>query len=495
MVSDGSYKLPFATGAYIFTSELHMDANHLTGSTRTTGPPSQQDSYRAELFGLLAGMIRIQKLIKRWQLQDTQLSLRVGCDNMNALSFCFDKRTHPFITSRCDHFDVILAFRATVPDNVTIIPIWVKGHQDDILAKAQLDPLSRLNVRMDDLCKELRRRIETGTQLHSWTALLPGWHWLLEVKGHLLTKKVRHNIESSISATRMSTYLDHKNRLQPHQFQQICWDSIGKAIKSQPTGYKRFITKHSAGVCGVNIWRHRWRDRDDDACPRCGQPENSRHVYLCSDPAVKAIWTLELSLLEQWLEDHQTCPSITSDILFNLTKMSLNEPIRLRSALEQTQSEIGWQNFFEGLIHQQWEQAQQTYLNIHATLHRRRRRSAKLWTRKLFLKLWSIHHTFWTSRNEAEHTEDFHRALHSFNEKIQEELDQGFNDIPDNRYQYMYSQREIDNVFESTNLNYKRSWLRNLHALRMRQQRPRRPRARLRNRTQRLIPAFFQQTA
>lgn len=153
MVSDGSYKDPFATGAYIFTSELHMDHHHVTGIARTTGPPSQQDSYRAELFGLLAGMVRLKKLINRWQLEHQPLTIRVGCDNMNALSFCFDKRTHPYITSRCDHFDAILVVRAAIPDNVTIIPVYVEGHQDDNTAPVLLDYLARLNIRMDDLCK------------------------------------------------------------------------------------------------------------------------------------------------------------------------------------------------------------------------------------------------------------------------------------------------------------------------------------------------------
>jgi hypothetical protein len=491
LVSDGSFKTPFATGAYILTSEANMEANYLTGAARATGPPSQQDSYRAELFGILAGLIRLQKILERWQLQHQPLSIRVGCDNENALSFCFDKNAHPYITSRCDHFDVILAIRATIPTNVTIIPFHIRGHQDKHIPLADLDYLARLNVRMDTLCKAFRFQLENNHHPESWTALLPGWNWLLEVDGHLLTKKIRVAIEHSISARRMSTYLVHKNRLQPQQFDEICWDSIGNAIQSQPIGYRRFITKHSAGVCGVNIWRHRWKDREDDACPRCGLPETSRHVYMCRNTAVTDLWRQEISHLEQWLEDNQTSPSITSDIIFNLTKLSRNEPFRTRSLAEQNQGNLGWENFFEGLIHQQWEKTQQLYLTRYAALNRQRSKSAKLWTKRLFLKLWSIHHTFWTSRNEAEHTDTYHSSLQSYNDKIQEQLDQGFDEIADDTYRYMYSQREIDSVFDTTNLNYKRSWLRNLQALRMSQTRPRRPRARFRDRNQQLIPQFF----
>jgi hypothetical protein len=344
---------------------------------------------------------------------------------------------------------------------------------------------------MDTLCKAFRRQLETNHQQHSWTSLLPGWTWLLEVDHHILSKNIRVAVEQSISARRTSNYLVHKNRLQPQYFDDICWESIGKATQSQPIGYRRFITKHSAGVCGVNIWRHRWKDREDDACPRCGLPETSRHVYMCRDIVVINLWRQEISQLEYWLEDHHTSPSITSDIIFNLTQLSRNEPPRTRSIDEQNQATLGWENFFEGLIHQQWETTQQLYLTRHASNNRHRSKSAKLWTQRLFLKIWSIHHTFWKSRNDAEHTDNYHTSLQQYNEQIQDQLDQGFNDIADDTYRYMYSQREIDSVFGTTNLNYKRSWLRNLQALRMSQTRPRRPRARYRDRTQRLLPAYF----
>jgi hypothetical protein len=172
------------------------------------------------------------------------------------------------------------------------------------------------------------------------------------------------------------------------------------------------------GVCGVNIWRHRWQDRDDDLCPRCHTTETSRHVYLCTDPAVTELWDNELSNFEQWLEDQQTAPSITRDIIINLRHLAHHEPPGNSSVMEIGQSRIGWENFMEGIIHTQWEQTQQEHYRLHIQPFQRFIPDARGWTRRLFKKIWDIHHTFWISRNAAEHQSDGERLLQQLNEEI-----------------------------------------------------------------------------
>lgn len=71
LVSDGSLKEDYAAAAYILTTISMYQQNYLQGRVRTTGRPEDQDSYRAELTGILAGLYHVQQLIDKWELQDT----------------------------------------------------------------------------------------------------------------------------------------------------------------------------------------------------------------------------------------------------------------------------------------------------------------------------------------------------------------------------------------------------------------------------------------
>ena len=80
LLSDGSFKDTYAAAAYVLTTFTLYDTCFLQGRVRTTGKVEDQDLYRAELTGILAGMYHIQQLIDQWDLYDTPLQIRVVCD-------------------------------------------------------------------------------------------------------------------------------------------------------------------------------------------------------------------------------------------------------------------------------------------------------------------------------------------------------------------------------------------------------------------------------
>lgn len=277
--------------------------------------------------------------------------LTIGCDNINALDDTQNYDLHPRITVDYANFDLIHSARAISPSNLHIKSVHIKGHMDDITTK--LTPLEQLNVRMDTLAKKLRASLETQHASTTLCALLPAWKWIVKLNGTTIHNLFRKRILSFISSERTHAYLSRRNRIPPDTFHTIDWHSLHKAIKKQPLGMQRWVTKHGSGICGVNSCRCLWRDRDDDACPRCGAPETARHVFLCTDPNDASLWDKEITALEPWLDEINTDPDIIPDIISSLRKLRNGQHV-VASAFAPIQQPLGWANFFEGIWNIQW---------------------------------------------------------------------------------------------------------------------------------------------
>jgi hypothetical protein len=58
-------------------------------------------------------------------------------------------------------------------------------------------------------------------------------------------------------------------------------------MKEAKLARRTFIKKHSMGMCGVRKFMKHWGERDTDACPRCGEPEDVSHAWKCPHPQAK----------------------------------------------------------------------------------------------------------------------------------------------------------------------------------------------------------------
>jgi hypothetical protein len=200
---------------------------------------------------------------------------------------------------------------------------------------------------------------------------------------------------------------------------------------------------------------------------------------------MRIIWENEIKDLEAWLEDINTAPMTTRSIVNLLRHMYSGIPIVNPTPIESLQVDLGVTNMVEGLFHVQWISNQQDYY----TKHNLRRSGAK-WMQMVITQLWSILHRIWKARNEIEHEHDKQIQLRDFNEEIGMEIQQGFDNI--NRQQYLFSDQAIQKVLQSTHAESKRSWLRNIRALRTSPNPPsQRQRAALRDRSQRIMTDFF----
>ncbi len=108
-----------------------------------------------------------------------------------------------------------------------------------------------------------------------------------------------------------------------------------------------FITKHTAGMCGVGKCMLRWRKWPTDECPRCGQQETTEHIWICKGKDSLLPWTTALTRLEKWMEAVQTDPDIIAGIMNQLHSWwhdiedSSSYSWEIQNAIDQ-QTDIGW---------------------------------------------------------------------------------------------------------------------------------------------------------
>jgi hypothetical protein len=123
----------------------------------------------------------------------------------------------------------------------------------------------------------------------------------------------------------------------------------------------------------------RWKERDTDACPRCGLPEDAPHVWVCSGEGATDVWSQSISTPEEWMISVDTDPNVEETIIWNLNRWrdpnnTGHLPIVIDDIIEQ-QDGIGWRHFFEGKISLAWEETQQKYYTLLKSRH-----TGKRWT-------------------------------------------------------------------------------------------------------------------
>ena len=156
-------------------------------------------------------------------------------------------------------------------------------------------------------------------------------------------------------------------------------------------------------MCGVGKFMKRWKQRQDDSCPRCGKKEDSAHVWQCQGEGVAGIWDKALMDLESWLTKMATDPDIKYAILSHLKSWREGHPLPstnpfLLEEILHCQARIGWRRFFEGWLVREWTTSQQAYYKISKSL-----RSGRRWTIELIKKLWDVTRDLWEHRNNILH--------------------------------------------------------------------------------------------
>jgi hypothetical protein len=215
-------------------------------------------------------------------------------------------------------------------------------------------------------------------------------------------------------------------------------------------------------MCGVGKWLMKWKERDTDACPRCHSPaEDARHVWLCPAATTTPIRSAGMERLDQWMTSSLTSPDIRLVINTRLSQLFHRLPLspipnisdKVQEALG-IQDEIGWENFFEGCLVQDWEAAQDAYYKWC-----RSRKSGRRWATSLIQKLWDVAWDLWEHRIGIVHAQANAAILYNMtlvDQEIRAHFRRGYVGLSERDHHLFQS-----NVYDilAAPIQYRRKWL------------------------------------
>jgi hypothetical protein len=280
---------------------------------------------------------------------------------------------------------------------------------------------------MDRLAKDFMR--EAKAQPRHFEIQSEPWSlWFREEK---LSRKFSKSPYDLVHVKEARLYWESRN-IPPTTFDSVHWEAVGQALQNSPRSKRIFITKHTVGMCGVGKFMHRWKERNNPNCPRCGLFEDAPHVWVCKGEDSNAVWDSFLHSLSQWLEEAQTDPDLTSTVLDYLNSWrdgngtSVAHSAAIQDLLDH-QSKLGDHRLLEGWAVQDWAILQQEY---YASI--RSRKTGKRWLIALIRKFWEVAWDLWEARNCLIHTTNsalLHQQLASTNAKVQRLYHGSFNKV------------------------------------------------------------------
>jgi hypothetical protein len=283
----------------------------------------------------------------------------------------------------------------------------------------------------------------------------------------------RNNLYSVIQNPISTMYWVRHKRITQADIPKIDWEACKLNMKSLRQNERRWVTKHSSEECGVGTTLVHWKYQDDARCPRCNQNEDTEHVIKCTDQEATNIWNEHLTGIEQYLFSTDTDPSIIRCIVTGLHSWRSNSAVTEYdvSDTKQTynsQSEIGWHNFLQGLPSKRWKIAQQRYYNSIQSPA-----SSKKWMTNLLNLFIKLGRALWEHRNEVKHRTK--RPRHNAeeertNEEIILEYHKGTRDLPIGEHHFFRC--TLATLLQKP-FPYRKSWLANLTTARQRQARKR----------------------
>jgi hypothetical protein len=246
----------------------------------------------------------------------------------------------------------------------------------------------------------------------------------------------------------------------PEVIKQIDWQLIGESMRSIPRARQIFIMKHTSGMCGVGKFMKRWREWDQDSCPRCGMPEDAPHVWRCKGGGTVELWNKAVEDLTNTLRQLKTDPTLQHIITLYLHswwsgETTSYEAPRAFYELLQEQQQIGWDRFFEGWWSEKWASIQQQYYNLGKST-----RTGRRWATAIVTKLWNIAWDLWEHRNGILHEEE-NLITQSMTVQLNARVSRVYNDLSSRalrQYDRYLVHQSLYTLLRKDN-NYKITWL------------------------------------
>eukprot|EP00956_Cyclotella_meneghiniana_P019227 scaffold32771_cov65-Cyclotella_meneghiniana.AAC.4 len=168
-----------------------------------------------------------------------------------------------------------------------------------------------------------------------------------------------------------------------------------------PRMFRVFVTKMVSHFCGTNLQLYRYGETDSDACPSCGQPEeSSSHITRCKDPGRSQMFDESADLLIEWLQDTHLDSDLIKCIDAYLQSRGEDPMCDIASSFPQYSKiaedidALGWECFLEGRIPQSLVDYQKLSLRQSDSFWK-----IRTWSSNCVQYLLNITHRQWLYRN------------------------------------------------------------------------------------------------
>ena len=423
IVTDASIQTTTNTGAASWVlTQKDSDEGMSYGDHGVPRGNKLMDSYRGEVYGLMASLYIILMVKTKYNLEHG--SVEIACDNDASLihSIVYDTRAR--ITN--GSYDLLWAIHDVKEKikPIKLIPIYVKGHQDQVTSELTL--YERLNVYVDKRASRFRTYIEQ-TPDYEYSTLHKYHVHSINIDSEPITANFDSSIQNWIQSDIMKKFLNSNRSLPLTAFHEVDWDSVEKATTSLTTSRRLWLLKFTSGFCSVATKMSSCGYWDNDLCPLCQKvPENTKHILRCEHDDISKRYFERTKKVLKWMHNNETMPE-----LIHLTE------IVLRARGERTftscipeeyygtgihqlaisQDEIGLHNFFLGRISVMWKKLQSRHYNDLDS-----KRSSISWANRFVLQIYSFTHSIWKRRCELIHEHDQDRMDEEEHEKLNDEI-------------------------------------------------------------------------
>ena len=458
---DGSFKTGKYNGTAAWSIETDSMRDSYTGVSIVKGTIEDQNAYRSELTGILALTNLLSEWCDTYNILQGQVTLY--CDGKTALSSSL-WRNNTNVSPNEKHSDLISAI-IKLKDNlpITVKALHIKAHQDSNCPLHKLSIPAKINTKVDYLAKRFMLSIRS---FHHFEESYSHKHSFAPVQ--IAHEQVHHSISTNlydkIATKKLHSYWQYKGRYNNRTQHFIDWKSIKKASNLTSISRSHFISKWSSHTLGVGKVIKRWQHRPFSLCPFCeARDEDTYHVFTCPHKNSIKQWALKCMKFVSVLEKIDTCSYAISAIRRCLIQWRLQQdvtiydhlyPPDLRKVL-QSQHQIGWNFFSEGLIATDWITYQKTYYDEIGSL-----RSPHLWASKLIRAIWNFTWSIWDERNKQLHNTKRIGQLEGRDNlelAIQREWQIGLGRLPAPEFAYLLS-GNIRDLLKSS-LSSLRRWL------------------------------------
>jgi len=410
--SDGSV-LEQISGSFGLVIATLSDSQRIL-TARGAAPGYKPSSFRAEAYGALA-VIRTLRRLSLFTGIEWSTGLQHWIDNDALIkrlqSETLKKYKDPSATLHPD-WDVIQQFVHTWrefdldPERYSFE--WIKSHQDDHAAKAQLPLEAQLNCEADRMAA-IYQELDFGHR--QLVPMIKGTKCHLTIQGATITGGYKWAIRQALTLPAYFIYLRGRFDWTDEVLESIDWDSFKRIIRKY-RNRQATVVKHIHGFAPTGKYANRYDKHQPAACPACGfEVECNDHLLSCSTASrvnfrdqtkqklVKAMKSTLASDPILWHIIWRGMESVFSESTEGVTKTDF--PDQYRTLIDQ-QNQIGWIHVFRGRWSVEWQKAHESWaiMNPHQCI----KRKGKDWISDLGGKLLGAWIDLWTLRNDERHS-------------------------------------------------------------------------------------------